>query len=1026
MENEKEYYQDIWNIIETNNDEAEELQVEYEDIYEEKAKKDILVLDLETDSLEVTTANLKFFGAYSYAQDDYFLLDYKEKDKIRELIKTHEIIVTFNGKVFDWPILLRFLDYNNESSDIKYKIMIDMFEVCAPKPKAEFGKNKLKQMFPKIDIKKYSLRDIMEYLKITEVRKGDIDYNIFKKDIWTEEELLEINTYLKHDIELTKALFEFFDKQYGPLKEMLPLKAQERFKHITSSSASLSYQIVCHKAGFPIVWNDDKDFERVKFEGGHHLMNKVPTAKGLLVSVDYSSAYPHSVIMGNLLSPMVGGWNGDGFFSIQGTYNNKELGKAETVLKELMDLRLKAKNEGDKIKANAYKICINCFSEDTQIMTIDGIKLLKECKVGDLVYSINPKTEQVEVKPIEKMYEQEYLGKMIHFNGKNKDLIVSPNHHMLFKGKGSMNNVQKIEAKNILGRAGHYPSFNPFKGLKDKFIDMKQFREKDDLHFIKLNNPYEDRRENRGLKYIRSTRLHYSINYNPILKGKWFFQRRKRDMLIPEFIKTEDLFYLIGIFLSEGNIRITKPKKYINGNVRGLTYDVCISQYKKINPQIYNKIKKCLDNIGIRYSYSDKRFLISSQFWYDFFSKLKNNSFDCSLPDWCWKYDSLLLKYLHQGLYDGDGNKNQYRYNTVSKKLKDDMIRLNLHLGYRCTTCFETMKNNNIIWRIFRTGDGSYRKYCGKYINNPTNKIICCSVKDNHTLLAGRNDKLIWTGQSFYGLVGNAVFKTLYNPTSAADCTHIVRTMLKKTAKTLDEHGFIPLYGFTDNIIVQIPEPLTKEDLMRCVNKYIEEIKSHFPFPKNSFKMDLERSMKFIWFVSKNCYLWVDDKDKVEYKATLLNINRPPVVRMLFDNYIAPKIVKELGINFTEEELLNKIKDMLKDNIEIAAEDYDVREASTYKSKTALHHQISEKYGAGRHKLIPNLKNVGVGRKPTTKKQIGVRYCNYEDFINNKLTVDDIDTTKIMKDFKRFILNPIIKENIKKRKQRIEKDKKGK
>jgi DNA polymerase elongation subunit (family B) len=118
-----------------------------------------------------------------------------------------------------------------------------------------------------------------------------------------------------------------------------------------------------------------------------------------------------------------------------------------------------------------------------------------------------------------------------------------------------------------------------------------------------------------------------------------------------------------------------------------------------------------------------------------------------------------------------------------------------------------------------------------------------------------------------YGLTGNAVFKSLYNPITASDCTSMGRTWLKKLAKTLEENGFEVLYGFTDNVILLIPEQSNKEELMYVVKKFIEEVKSHVPFPMESFNLELETEMKFIWFVAKIVIYMLQTK-------TRLNINQ--------------------------------------------------------------------------------------------------------------------------------------------------------
>ena len=578
---------------------------------------DVLIYDLETSGLDIETAQLKFFGAYSYKHKEYYIYDYTHPELIQHLIKDHKILVGFNNKAFDWPIILRYFDIK----DVKYKIHIDLFEVCAPKPKALFGKNKLAQMYPNLRLKKFSLKEIMEYVIKTqklklELKKGDIDYEIFKSNTWTPEQLKEIEDYLRADIELTKALFEFFDTQYAPIGELLPEKNYMNYMHITASSASLAYQVICNLTGMDVEWEQGEDDLKNRFAGGHHIEARKSIVKGRIASVDIASAYPHSIIMGNLLSPdkSDNSWKGNNYFKLQGTYNSEKQGKVETELKKLMELRLKAKSEGDKVKANAYKIVIN----------------------------------------------------------------------------------------------------------------------------------------------------------------------------------------------------------------------------------------------------------------------------------------------------------------------------------------------------------------------------------------------------SFYGAVSKPLFKNLYNINAAADCTSIVRTILKKLAKKLDLNGFIPLYGFTDSVMVLIPEGSDTDDLMEVVRSFVEEVKKQFPFATDTFKIELEKELKFIWFVTKNCYLWIDSKDRLDYRATLLNMNRPKGVKMLFDNYIDPKIRKELNINFTEDELNKEMKKLIKDDLSLAAEDYDIKPLDSYKSKTSIQYQICQMYGPGRHRLIPNRKGIGVGKNKGINNPLG--YCTIEDFIKHKLTINDIDMTKLMKDFKRFVI----------------------
>jgi DNA polymerase elongation subunit (family B) len=570
----------------------------------------VLIYDIETDGLNVNTAKCKWFGAYSYQTKEYYMLPFTEMDWIKRLISQHNVLIGFNNVAFDNPIL-----ENQHNISFEYKNVIDLIEVC---------RKRLVSMG--IKTPNYKLKTIVQTLGLNKDGKGDIDYKIFQKDDWTQEERNEIKIYLKQDIIITMSLFEWFRKQFEPIKKFLSDEDKFKFIDVKSSLASLSFRVVCNLAGLKCEFKGkDEIIERATFSGGHHIEPRWDRAKGNIVSIDFVSAYPHALMMGNLFSHSIEGWNGNSYFNLQGTYNNKEFGKVESALRQIFLERIEAKRNGDKEKNLSYKIIIN----------------------------------------------------------------------------------------------------------------------------------------------------------------------------------------------------------------------------------------------------------------------------------------------------------------------------------------------------------------------------------------------------SLYGLTGNTSFKTLYNHITASDCTSMVRTWMKKLSKILEENGFQVLYGFTDNIMVKIPETSSKEKLMYIVDKYIKEVKSNVPFPQDTFEMEIDKEMKFIWFVAKNCYLWVDLEDKVGYRSTLLNKNTPEIIMNMFRDYMSKKIVRDLDVDFTKEELIEELKRLLENNLELSAEKYNCKDYDSYKSKTALECQISEKYGEGRHLLIPNSKNIGVGRAKSTKKKVGVRYCSIQDFKDNNLTINDIYMDQLLKHVKSFIKKEIKKETSK-------------
>ena len=66
------------------------------------------------------------------------------------------------------------------------------------------------------------------------------------------------------------------------------------------------------------------------------------------------------------------------------------------------------------------------------MLTKHGLKRYDEVQVGDRVLTINQETRQIEEKAVEKVIVQDYRGPMIAFRNNRIDLLVTPNHRMLY------------------------------------------------------------------------------------------------------------------------------------------------------------------------------------------------------------------------------------------------------------------------------------------------------------------------------------------------------------------------------------------------------------------------------------------------------------------------------------------------------------------------------------------------------------------------------------------------------------------
>ena len=69
---------------------------------------------------------------------------------------------------------------------------------------------------------------------------------------------------------------------------------------------------------------------------------------------------------------------------------------------------------------------VDCFSEDMKILTIDGEKFINEVKIGELVYSLNEETLEIEKDVISQIYDTEKQEILI-IETENGILEVTPN-----------------------------------------------------------------------------------------------------------------------------------------------------------------------------------------------------------------------------------------------------------------------------------------------------------------------------------------------------------------------------------------------------------------------------------------------------------------------------------------------------------------------------------------------------------------------------------------------------------------------
>lgn len=361
----------------------------------------------------------------------------------------------------------------------------------------------------------------------------------------------------------------------------------------------------------------------------------------------------------------------------------------------------------------SYDECVQCYSEDTEVLTENGWKKFNEVSIGEYVYSLNIKNNLVEKAKVGKVIWEDYRGEMIKFGGKqNKvDLLVTPNHKMLIKKSLGANQYGQLEfeiAENLFNK--HFQLTQDFQ-WEGKKID-----------FWTIPSCFYGR-----------------------------YKKVKPALKIP----INDFLLLLGFYISEGSIWKNQ---------------ITIAQMPFSKG--WQEIKNLLGKLPFSCKFKKVRFLIFDKQLAKFLgSFVKGKSFEKRIPRDILELDKSYLIYLFKGLMLGDG-KGERSYGTSSKNLADDFSELCLKLGFIPTikeyddrgSRGHLIRGREIIPRhkfyviSIRVGEKFPRinhhiknkKWASVSRTNYVGKIGCLLLEKNHTLLVRKNGRVIWSGNSLH------------------------------------------------------------------------------------------------------------------------------------------------------------------------------------------------------------------------------------------------------------------------------------
>jgi len=586
------------------------------------------------------------------------------------------------------------------------------------------------------------------------------------------------------------------------------------------------------------------------YEGGA-VFDPITGIKENVSVLDLKSLYPMCMVTINA-SPETkvdpDSYDGDTYHAPNGTHFRKE---PDGVIREMVD-ELLEEREQKKAERNdhdpgseayelydreqqAVKVIMNCFTPDTDVLTPDGVRNIRDLDVGDGVYSLDPETMRMEVKPVTETHAYpDYCGDLVDIETSKIDFSVTPNHRMLVR-KDDTNGTSWDEFRFVeagdLNESSHYELPHGWDGMDGEplgTVDLTELLDggyevwaNNDVHGHTLAAEvgyYPDKMVKQGSEgtgYVFSAaEFEEHREYLDDHCSEFYVHAERGRKWIPRFYDGDDFLDLLAWYITEGSVYTSEDKQF-GDKLRGSATTVQLAQEAVADGggvDDHAAIGALLDRLGVDYYVADRYYQFTSRLlgrWLE--ETCGENSFEKRIPDLVFEASREKKERFLDTLIAGDGDRqvNSWRYSTSSERLRDDVLRLCAHLGL--TTSYNQDSGS---WRIYCTEDAknSFRMHRSGGRSTADDGAYCVTVADNNTLLAGRNGTFQFVGQSLYGVLGWDRFR-LYDREMGAAVTATGRDVIEHTQSAANDVGYEVAYGDTDSVMLELGDEAVVDEV---------------------------------------------------------------------------------------------------------------------------------------------------------------------------------------------------------------------
>lgn len=372
-------------------------------------------------------------------------------------------------------------------------------------------------------------------------------------------------------------------------------------------------------------------------------------------------------------------------------------------------------------KIFALETGLSCYDEKTEVLTENGWKKFSEVNYSDKICTLNPKTDRIEYQAPKRIFTYIYKGKMYKLKTKRVDLLVTPNHKLLYS---------PCDFRNP----------KPYSLKEAQFLFKKSKRLKKDGTWIGENPRYF---------MLPEVKMKHGSRYYSGFRNK-----KETHLPIQSWLK------FFGFWLAEG---------WTTEGKRG-HYAVCVCNNDK---NLLKEMKEILDGFGYN-AYQRGNLVRVRDFQLFHYLRQFGKCSDKFIPLQIKSLSKELLEILLDYYIKGDGHiygrsGKGLSATTTSIRLRDDLQEIALKigisayykLGYRkgkifiSPGCKKLYKQRNNSWIIFFIRHNrpiilpsKIKKY--NYIETWVDYegFVYCVAVPNHVVYIRKNGIPLWCGNS--------------------------------------------------------------------------------------------------------------------------------------------------------------------------------------------------------------------------------------------------------------------------------------